>query len=236
MTGLWRLGLQKRSMAVFVVLLGGPGAGKGTQAKLLVDELGIPQVSTGDLFRQHLQADTDLGRLARTYMERGELVPDRVTIEMVRERFAQSDCASGALLDGFPRTIAQAEGLEIMLAAIGQRVAVVPFIRVSPAVLLERLSGRWTCRQCSSMYHVLHNPPLAPGVCDRCAGELYQRTDDSPETAKRRIDVYWEQTAPLVEWYRGKGQLAEIDGEQPIEAVSRAMLSAVCAAISRGER
>jgi len=214
-------------MGIYVVLLGGPGAGKGTQAQELARELGIPQVSTGDLFREHLKAETELGRLARTTMDRGELVPDQVTLDMVRERLSRPDCARGAILDGFPRTIPQAEGLDDLLSALGVELTAVPYIKVDPEVLLRRLAGRWTCRQCGAMYHDVFSPARTAGVCDVCGGELYQRTDDTPETQKRRIEVYFEQTAPLIEWYRGRGLLIEIDGEQPIDDVGQNLVAAI---------
>lgn len=214
-------------MGTFLVLLGGPGAGKGTQAKLLVEKLGVPQVSTGDLFREHLQNQTELGRLAKQYMDRGELVPDNVTIGMVRERFERPDCAKGALLDGFPRTVTQAVGLEVLLAEKGEKVAIVPYIKVDPDILLERLAGRWTCEQCSAMYHSVFDPPKKNGICDQCGGNLIQRADDKPEIHQRRIAVYMEQTAPLIEWYEEKGLLVEINGEQSIEEVSGELLAAI---------
>ena len=214
-------------MATYIVLLGGPGAGKGTQAKILVEKFGIPQISTGDLFRAHLKAETELGKLARQYMDRGELVPDEVTIRMVEERFAEDDAAGGALLDGFPRTIPQADGLERILAKKGEQVAIAPYIKVDPDILLQRLAGRWTCRQCGAMYHAIFSPPAKAGACDHCGGELYQRADDTPETQKHRIDVYFEQTAPLIEWYRDKELLAEVDGEQPIDRVATDLITVV---------
>jgi adenylate kinase len=214
-------------MGLYIVLLGGPGAGKGTQAETLVRVLGIPQVSTGDLFREHLRNETELGRLAKTYIDRGELVPDQVTVDMVRERFSRPDCAEGALLDGFPRTIPQAEGLAALLADKGEELAAVPYIKVSPEVLLERLAGRWTCRQCGAMYHATFSPAQKDGVCDKCGGELYQRADDTPETQRHRIDVYFAQTAPLIEWYRDKSLLIEINGEESIEQVGAELLAAI---------
>lgn len=210
--------------ARFVVLLGGPGAGKGTQAERLAQALGIPQVSTGDLFRENLRGETDLGLLARGYMERGELVPDEVTVEMVRERLSRPDAADGAILDGFPRTIAQAEALDRLLADLGSELAAVPYIKVPEDVLLARLAGRWTCRSCGAMYHQLFSPPEVAGVCDRCAGELYQRPDDTPDTQKHRIKVYFAQTAPLIEFYRGRGVLVEVDGRPGIEEIQTELL------------
>lgn len=213
-----------RAKALYIVLLGGPGAGKGTQAELLSKALGIPQVSTGDLFRENLKEETELGLLAKGYMERGELVPDSVTIAMVRERLARPDCEAGAILDGFPRTVAQAEALEAMLAEMGSRLKVVPYIKVSEDVLLSRLAGRWTCRNCGAMYHQLFSPPRQPGVCDKCGGELYQRADDTPETQRHRIQVYFEQTAPLIDYYREKGLLVEVDGQRSIGEVQAELL------------
>jgi adenylate kinase len=155
--------------ALLLVLLGGPGAGKGTQAERLSETLGIPQVSTGDLFRENLKSETELGQLAKGYMEQGELVPDEVTVAMVRERLSRSDCARGAILDGFPRTVAQAEALGSLLEEMGTKLATVPYIKVSEGVLLARLAGRWTCKTCGAMYHQLFSPPQEPGVCDRFA-------------------------------------------------------------------
>ncbi len=215
------------SAAVYLVLLGGPGAGKGTQAERLSRALGIPQVSTGDLFRENLKNETRLGLLARGYMERGELVPDEVTVGMVRQRLQQPDCAGGAIFDGFPRTVAQAEALEALLAEMGGRLAVVPYIKVPEEVLLARLAGRWTCKVCGAMYHQLFSPPQQAGVCDRCGGELYQRADDTPETQKHRIQVYFEQTAPLIGYYREKGLLVEVDGQRGIDEIQAELLEIV---------
>jgi adenylate kinase len=212
---------------LFLVLLGGPGAGKGTQAERLSQNLGIPQVSTGDLFREHLKQETELGLLARGYMERGELVPDQVTVDMVRERLSRPDAAGGAILDGFPRTIAQAEALNGLLSELGSQLAVVPYIQVPEDVLLERLAGRWTCKKCGAMYHQLFNPPEVTGVCDRCGGELYQRPDDTPETQKHRIEVYFEQTAHLIDYYGEQGLLVEVDGRQGIEEIQAELLQIV---------
>ena len=210
-----------------IVLLGAPGAGKGTQAELLAGYLGIPHVATGDLFREALRGDTPLGRRAKEYMDRGELVPDSVTIAMVRERLAASDTANGVILDGFPRTIEQARALDEILAERGRKVDLVIFIRVRPEVLLERLSGRWVCRDCQGVYHTLLNPPATPGVCDACGGRLFQRPDDRPEVQKHRIEVYLAQTAPLVEYYRKRGLLVEVDGERGIAQVQEEIRDAV---------
>lgn len=206
-------------MATYVVLMGGPGAGKGTQAKKLQKKMALPQISTGDLFRENLKNETELGRLARTYMDAGELVPDEVTVAMVRERLKRPDTEKGAIFDGFPRTIAQANSLEELLAENGERVTVVPYIHVDRDLLLKRLAGRWTCPVCGRVYHELFNPPQEPGICDVDGAELYQREDDTEETQRRRIEVYFEQTAPLLDYYREKGLLVQIDGEQSIEDV-----------------
>ncbi|MFN2164951.1 MAG: adenylate kinase [Anaerolineae bacterium] len=212
---------------LYIVLLGGPGAGKGTQAERLAGNLGIPQVSTGDLFREHLKKETELGLEARQYMDRGELVPDEVTVSMVRERLSRPDAARGAILDGFPRNIAQAEALEALLNDLGARLDAVFYIEVPKDVLLKRLSGRWTCRSCGAMYHEIFNPPEQPGVCDRCGGELYQRPDDTPETQRHRIEVYFEQTAPLIDYYRDRGGLVEVDGRQGIEEIQADLLDLI---------
>lgn len=214
-------------MATYVILMGGPGAGKGTQAGHLQKKLGLPQIATGDLFRENLANETELGLLAKKYMDAGDLVPDEVTVAMVEERLARPDCAAGALLDGFPRTIAQADALEDMLAESGEKIDIVPYIHVDPEVLLKRLAGRWTCRENGHVYHELFNPPQEPGICDIDGSPLYQRDDDTAETQKRRIDVYFEQTAPLLDYYREKGLLVEIDGEQPIEQVQADLVAAI---------
>jgi adenylate kinase len=215
------------SEPLYLVLLGGPGAGKGTQAERLAEALGIPQVSTGDLFRHNLKNETELGLLAKGYMERGELVPDEVTVAMVRVRLSEPDAGEGVILDGFPRTVAQAEALEEILAALGAKLTVVPYIEVSQDVLLARLAGRWTCRGCGAMYHQLFSPPEEDGVCDRCGGELYQRPDDTPETQKHRIKVYFEQTAPLIDYYRERGLLAKVDGRPGIDEIQENLLDIV---------
>lgn len=212
---------------LYVVLLGAPGAGKGTQAAKLSEALAIPHVASGDLFRENLRRETELGKLAQSYMDKGELVPDQVTIAMVMDRLSQPDCAGGATLDGFPRTLAQAVALDQSLAEQGKWITVAPYIQVSEATLLARLGGRWTCRQCGAIYHELFGPPQKSGVCDVCGGTLYQRADDTPETHKRRIDVYMEQTLPLIEYYRTAGPLREIDGEQDVEAVFQELLRVV---------
>jgi len=214
-------------MGLFIVLLGAPGVGKGTQADLLAKELGLPHVSSGELFRAAMKAHTPLGKKAQGYLDRGELVPDKLTIAMVKERVMQPDCGSGVILDGFPRTIQQAEALDATLAELETGVDVVPYIKASAATLLARLGGRWTCRNCQAVYHVLHNPPREAGMCDVCGGQLYQRADDTPETHRKRIEVYLDQTTPLIEFYRKRGVLVEINGEQEIQGVYAELLAAV---------
>ncbi len=214
-------------VADYIVLLGPPGAGKGTQAQIVARTLGLPHISSGDIFRENLQNQTPLGQQAKVFMERGELVPDEITIAMIRERLLRPDCAQGALLDGFPRTPPQAKALEQMLAELGGRILVVPFISVAEQVLIERLSGRWTCRAQGHVYHEKFNPPKQSGVCDVDGSELYQREDDKAETVANRIRVYFAQTAPLIDYYRQAGLLVEIDGAQPIEKVTADLLEAI---------
>jgi adenylate kinase len=212
--------------ATYIVMLGPPGAGKGTQAKILAAELGLVHVSTGDLFRENLSHETELGKLASSFMVRGELVPDDVTIAMVRERLSRPDCAKGAVMDGFPRTPAQAEAFETLLAEIDGKVDLVPFISVPNEVLVERLSGRWMSHA-GRVYHALYNPPKVKWVDDVDGSPLYQRDDDKPETVLHRINVYYDQTSPLIEYYRQAGTLIEIDGTQEIEQVTEDLLKAV---------
>lgn len=212
-------------MPVYIVLLGPPGAGKGTQAQLISRELGLPHISSGDIFRSNIQNQTELGKLAKGYIDRGELVPDDVTIAMIRDRLSQPDCASGALLDGFPRTPAQAAALDRMLVDFRGVVNRVPYINVPEEVLVERLSGRWTCKAQGHVYHEKYNPPQNAGICDVDGSELYQRDDDKAETVKRRIRVYLEQTQPLIDYYKGQGKLVEVDGTQAIERVSADLLA-----------
>ena len=209
-----------------LVLLGPPGAGKGTQAERLEKELRMPHVASGDLFRENLKNETELGLLAKEYMDKGALVPDDVTIAMVRQRLQRPDCDQGAILDGFPRTQAQAEGLDTMLAGMGRGLDGVLYIAVPDEELVRRLSGRWICRQCQTPYHTVFSPPATEGVCDACGGELYQRDDDKPETVRARLKVYHEQTSPLIDYYRQAGLLVETDGSGDIETVSAALLEA----------
>jgi adenylate kinase len=214
-------------MATYIVLLGPPGVGKGTQAQLLAEQIGLAHISSGDLFRENIQNQTKLGKLAQTYMGKGDLVPDDVTIAMIRERLSRPDCKNGALLDGFPRTTAQADALEKMLAEFGGKVNKVPYIIASEKVLVERLSGRWTCRANGHVFHEKNNPPKQAKICDFDGSELYQRDDDKSDTVVRRIQVYFEQTAPLIAYYRQRGVLVEVNGAQNIRAVTTALLSAL---------
>lgn len=214
-------------MSRFIVLLGPPGAGKGTQAKLVSGKLKMPHISSGDIFRENLKNKTELGALAEGYINRGELVPDDVTIAMIKDRLSRPDCSLGALLDGFPRTAAQAEALDGMLTDLDGRVVAVPYIKVAEEVLIERLTGRWTCPVCGRVYHEKFNPPKEAGLCDYDQAELYQRDDDKAETVKRRIRVYLEQTQPLIDYYQEKGILLEIDGAQSIDMVSLDLLAAL---------
>ena len=214
-------------MATYIVMLGPPGVGKGTQAKILAERKGLAHVSSGDLFRDNIKNQTELGQLAQSFMNKGELVPDDVTIAMVRERISRPDCQAGAILDGFPRTPAQADALKQMLTGFGGDVDYVPFINADEQVLIKRLSGRWTCRANGHIFHAMFNPPKKSGICDLDGSELYQREDDKVETVTRRIQVYTEQTAPLIAYYREAGKLVEIDGAQPIEQVTAALMKAI---------
>jgi adenylate kinase len=214
-------------MPDYIVLLGPPGAGKGTQAQLISNELGLPHISSGDIFRENLKNKTELGQLAEEYINKGELVPDDLTIRMIKERLSRPDCKDGALLDGFPRTPTQASALDEMLTSFESNVRAVPYISVPGKVLIERLTGRWTCRSCGQVFHELFNPPKEPGRCDLCGSELYQREDDKVETVTQRIRVYKEQTQPLIDYYKERGVLIEVDGSQSIDQVSVDLIAAL---------
>jgi adenylate kinase len=214
-------------MAKFYVLLGPPGAGKGTQAQIISERCGFPHISSGNIFRENLQNETELGRKAKLFMEKGELVPDDITIGMVEDRLVQEDCVNGALLDGFPRTPNQAEALDAFLASKGSGIAKVPFINVDEKELIERLSNRWTCRAEGHVFHTEFKPPKEAGICDHDGSELYQRDDDKRETVEQRISVYFKQTAPLISYYRDKGTLVEVDGSQSIEDVTNELMEIV---------
>jgi len=214
-------------MPSFIVLLGPPGVGKGTQAKILSERTGLAHISSGELFRENIKNQTELGKLAQTYMTRGELVPDDVTIAMIRERLSRPDSEKGAILDGFPRTPAQADALDVMLQDFGGSVDAVPLINAKEDVLIERLSGRRTCRANGHIFNEKSNPPKVAGSCDFDGSELYQRDDDKAETVRRRIQVYLDQTSPLISHYRHQGKLIEIDGAQSIEQVARDLMDAL---------
>ena len=210
----------------YIVMLGPPGAGKGTQAKILAERLGLVHVSSGDLFRENLTNQTALGQMAASYMNKGELVPDDVTIAMVKDRLSRPDCTRGAVLDGFPRTPAQAEALNDILAELNGKIDLVPFVSVADEVLVERLSGRGMSRS-GRVYHALNNPPKVKWIDDVDGSELYQRDDDKPETVRHRIAVYYDQTSPLIDYYRKAGLLVEVDGTQSIEKVTEDILKAI---------
>jgi len=204
-----------------VILLGAPGAGKGTQAVQISKQLGLAHIASGDLFRQEQASGSELGKIAKSYMEKGQLVPDEVTVKMILGRISKPDCAKGILLDGFPRTLDQAKALDAALAEEGKGIDLVLYIKVPNEELIRRLSGRWICRECQVPYNVVAAPPKVAGKCDKCGGELYQRADDTEETVRKRLDVYFTQTAPLIEYYTSAGKLAEVNGEQDIEQVGR---------------
>jgi len=214
-------------MPSYIVLLGPPGVGKGTQAEIIADTTHLPHISSGDLFRENMKENTELGKKARSYMDKGELVPDNITIDMVKERLQRADCKAGAILDGFPRTPVQAGALQKMLSAFHSDVDVVPYITAAPDVLIDRASGRWTCKAQGHIYHQKFNPPKVAGKCDIDGSELYQREDDKAETVAKRINIYLAQTAPLVDYYRAQHKLVEIDGTQSIGKVTDALLSAI---------
>jgi len=209
-----------------LLLLGAPGAGKGTQADLLVETFGVPHVATGDMFRAAKAAGTPLGLLAKQYMDQGELVPDDVTIGLVRERLTQPDAAHGYILDGFPRTPGQAAALDALLGELGQRLDAVVKLTVPRDELLRRLTGRRICPQCNANYHVVFAPPKREGICDRCGHALVQREDDSEATVAHRLDVYDASTRPLIKFYEQKGLLHRVDGTQPVRAVTGAIVAA----------
>lgn len=203
-----------------IVFMGPPGAGKGTQAEKIVNDFKIPHISTGDAFRLAMGQGTPLGVQAKSYVDKGLLVPDEITIGIVRERLQQPDCEAGFLLDGFPRTISQAEALDQIVASMGKKIDHVINLKVDRNLLLARLTGRRICKSCGATYHILFNPPKVENVCDKCGGELYQRSDDTEEKVGTRLDEYLNKTAPLLSYYREKGNLHEVDGEQEINDVA----------------
>ena len=212
---------------LYIVFLGAPGAGKGTQAATVAGELKLAHIATGDMFREAQKQETELAKQARFYMEKGELVPDEVTIQMVLERIAAPDCENGVIFDGFPRNLKQAEALDVALEKQGRMIDSVVYIKVSEAELLERLGGRWICRQCQVPYHMVNSPPRTSGKCDRCGGELYQRPDDKAETVKERLRVYFAETAPLIDYYTRAGKLLEVGGEGSVDDVRQRILLAL---------
>jgi len=216
---------------IYIVLLGPPGAGKGTQAQIISRELNLPHISSGDIFRENLKNQTELGIIAERYMTRGELVPDDITVSMIRDRLSREVCKPGGLLDGFPRTPAQAAALDNTLAEFRGKVNAVPYIKVPQEILIERLTGRWTCRAEGHIFHERFNPPRKKDVCDYDGSQLYQRDDDTEETVKNRIHVYFNQTMPLIDYYRQAGLLLEVDGRQPIEKVGTDLIYAISKSI-----
>jgi len=219
-------------MPSYFVLLGPPGAGKGTQAQRITKELELAHISSGDIFRENLKNKTELGELARGYIDRGELVPDRVTISMIRDRLLRPDCKAGAILDGFPRTPAQANALSEMLKDMDGRVNAVAYIKVDENVLIQRLSGRWTCRENGHIFHYQFSPPKRAGICDFDGSMLYQREDDKKDTVANRIQVYMQQTMPLIEYYQDADLLLEIDGSKPIDEISEDLLKTLAAKVN----
>ncbi|MFB5763444.1 adenylate kinase [Paenibacillus medicaginis] len=208
-----------------ILIMGPPGAGKGTQADVIVNEFGIPHISTGDAFRLAMKLGTPIGVKAKEYIERGELVPDDVTIGIVEERLQQPDCEKGFLLDGFPRTLAQAEALDEILGRLSTKLDHVVDLKVDRDRLMARITGRRICKTCGATYHMIFNPPKVEGICDKDGGELYQRSDDNEESVGKRLDEYSNKTAPLLTFYENKGLLRQIDGEQDIDAVSNDIVS-----------
>jgi len=213
-----------------LILLGPPGAGKGTQAKMLTDRFGIPQISTGDILRAAVKEGTPMGVKAKAFMDAGGLVPDEVVVGIVRERLQKDDCAAGFILDGFPRTVAQADALKETLSGLGKELDAVISLEVDIEALVERLTGRRTCKECGRGYHVKFDPPKSAGLCDVCGGTLFQRDDDREETIRKRLEVYHEQTSPLAAYYRNDSLLTAIDGMREIDTVQRQILSALQAA------
>ena len=212
---------------MYIVFLGAPGAGKGTQAAKVAAELKLVHIATGDMFREALEKGTELGMRAKSYMEKGMLVPDEITIGMVLERIAAPDCENGVVFDAFPRNLAQAEALDKALAQQAKTIDRVVYIKVSEEELLKRLNGRWICRRCQTPYHAVNSPPKVWGRCDKCGGELYQRPDDTDEAIKKRLQVYFAQTAPLIDYYTVKGKLVEVDGEGDVGEVRERIMAVI---------
>jgi len=212
---------------VYIVFLGAPGAGKGTQASRVADKLKLARIATGDMFREALGKEDGLAKEAKSYMDKGVLVPDEITIRMVLEKISAPDCENGAIFDGFPRNLAQAEAVDKALAEKDKAIDKVIYIKVSEEELLARLSGRWICRKCQAPYHTVNSPPKVTGKCDQCGGELYQRADDTIETVKERLQVYFTKTAPLIDYYAQGGKLLEVDGEGGVDEVGTRILETI---------
>lgn len=213
--------------SLHIIFLGAPGAGKGTQAARVARKMKLAHIATGDLFRQAQEKGTELAKQAKSYMEKGKLVPDEITIKMVLERISAADCSGGVIFDGFPRTLKQAEALDKALGELGKAVDEVVYIKVSEPELLKRLSGRWICRQCQTPYHAVNSPPRVRGKCDCCGGELYQRPDDTVATVKKRLEVYWAETAPLTDYYTRAGKLIEVNGEGTEAGIEKRIIDAL---------
>lgn len=207
-----------------IIMLGAPGAGKGTQAKQIADKYSIPHISTGDIFRANIKNGTELGKKAKQYMDQGALVPDELTCDLVMDRIQQDDCKNGFVLDGFPRTIPQAEALDAALGKINEKMDYAIDVDVPDENIVNRMSGRRACLNCGATYHLISIPPKVEGICDRCGSEIVLREDDKPETVQKRLKVYHEQTQPLIEYYSGKGVLKEVDGTQPMDDVFAAIV------------
>ena len=219
---------------MYIIFLGAPGAGKGTQAARVAEELKLAHIATGDLFRQALEGGSRLAMEAKSYMKKGKLAPDEITIRMVLERIAAPDCEAGVIFDGFPRNLQQADALDkALLVFFNKAIDKVVYIKLSEEGLLNRLSGRWICHQCQAPYHAVNSPPKVPGKCDQCDGELYQRSDDTEETVKERLQVYFEQTAPLIEYYTRAGKLSEVDGEGGVDEVRERILASLNRELAR---
>jgi len=216
---------------MYIIMLGAPGAGKGTQADILSQKIDLPHIASGDLFRQALEERTEVGHLAKSYMDKGELVPDEVTIKMILERINQPDCASGCLFDGFPRTLHQAEVLDKALKEQGKSIDKAIYIEVPNEELVKRLSGRWLCRTCQTPYHTTSSPPKTPGKCDKCGGELYQRSDDREETVKERLNIFFVQTVPILDYYKKQNKLIRVNGNLGMQGVAREIISALKAGV-----
>jgi len=217
---------------MYIIMLGAPGAGKGTQADILSQEMNLPHIASGDLFRQALEERTEVGLLAKSYMDKGELVPDEVAIKMILEIINQPDCTSGCLLDGFPRTLHQAEVLDKAFSEQGKTIDKALSIEVPNEELVKRLSGRRLCRVCQTPYHIISSPPKTPGKCDKCGGELYQRSDDKEETVKERLSIFFAQTIPILDYYRKQSKLIKVNGNLGIQEVAREIISALKAPMS----